>query len=46
MTSPKTLLDKLWAEHLVSPLGAADSLLLIDRVWLHERTGAVALRGL
>jgi 3-isopropylmalate/(R)-2-methylmalate dehydratase large subunit len=46
VTSPKTLLDKLWAEHLVSPLGAADSLLLIDRVWLHERTGAVALRGL
>ncbi len=46
MTPPGTLFDILWGEHLVSPLGGADSLILIDRIWLHERTGAVALRGL
>jgi 3-isopropylmalate/(R)-2-methylmalate dehydratase large subunit len=45
-TPPRTLFEKVWAQHLVAPLGGAESLILIDRIWLHERTGAVALRGL
>jgi 3-isopropylmalate/(R)-2-methylmalate dehydratase large subunit len=43
---PMTLVDKLWRDHTVSDLGAAASLLLIDRVMLHERTGGVALKSL
>ena len=42
----RTLFDKIWSQHLVAPLPEGDSLILIDRVWLHERTGAVALRSL
>ena len=40
----QTLFDKLWTLHEVKPLGAGESLLYIDRVFLHERTGAVALQ--
>jgi 3-isopropylmalate/(R)-2-methylmalate dehydratase large subunit len=42
----ETLFDKIWRQHLVTPLPGGDSLILIDRIWLHERTGAVALRSL
>jgi 3-isopropylmalate/(R)-2-methylmalate dehydratase large subunit len=41
-----TLLDKLWAQHRVADLGDGESLLYIDRVFLHERTGSIALQGL
>jgi 3-isopropylmalate/(R)-2-methylmalate dehydratase large subunit len=40
----KTLFDKLWEAHEICSLDEQDSLLLIDRVFLHERTGAVALQ--
>ena len=43
---PRTLIDKLWDEHLVADLGDGINLLHIDRVFLHERSGAVALRNL
>jgi 3-isopropylmalate/(R)-2-methylmalate dehydratase large subunit len=43
---PTTLFEKIWSQHLVAPLGATEHLVLIDRIWLHERTGAVALRSL
>jgi 3-isopropylmalate/(R)-2-methylmalate dehydratase large subunit len=43
---PQTLFDKIWAQHLIAPLQGAGALVLIDRVWLHERTGAVALQSL
>ncbi len=43
---PSTLFDKIWSAHVIAPLRGADALLLIDRIWLHERTGAVALRSL
>ncbi len=43
---PATLFDKIWSAHVIAPLRGADALLLIDRIWLHERTGAVALRSL
>jgi len=43
---PKTLFDKLWELHEVRPLGGDESLLATDRVFLHERTGAIALQTL
>ncbi|MFO1356762.1 MAG: 3-isopropylmalate dehydratase large subunit [Gammaproteobacteria bacterium] len=42
----RTIIDKLWDEHLVADLGNGASLLYIDRVFLHERTGSVALKEL
>lgn len=41
----KTLFDKLWDQHLIEEDGET-SLLAIDRILLHERTGGVALQGL
>ena len=43
---PSTLLDKLWNLHEIAGLGGRDSLIHVDRVFLHERTGSIALRGL
>ena len=43
---PETLFDKLWHEHEVRRLSETRSLIYIDRVFLHERTGSVALAGL
>ena len=40
----RTLFDKLWALHEVQNLGGSVSLIAIDRVFLHERTGSVALK--
>ncbi len=42
----RTIIDKLWDAHAVADLGDGTSLLYIDRVFLHERTGSVALKGL
>lgn len=42
----RTLFDKLWASHLVRELEDGAALIAIDRVFLHERTGAVALKSL
>jgi 3-isopropylmalate/(R)-2-methylmalate dehydratase large subunit len=44
--TPRTLVDKLWDAHTVAELGNGASLLAIDRIMLHERTGGVALRSL
>jgi len=44
--APSTLLDKIWAAHLVRALPGGLSLLAIDRVFLHERTGSIALKSL
>jgi len=43
---PRTLIDKLWDEHTISDLGDGATLLYIDRIFLHERTGSVSLKGL
>jgi 3-isopropylmalate/(R)-2-methylmalate dehydratase large subunit len=43
---PRTLFDKTWTDHVVAELGGDTSLIAIDRVLLHERTGAIALREL
>lgn len=44
--APKTLFEKLWDTHVVADLGDNTSLLYIDRVFIHERTGSVALQSL
>jgi 3-isopropylmalate/(R)-2-methylmalate dehydratase large subunit len=41
-----TIIEKLWNEHLIADLGDGTSLIYIDRVFLHERTGSVALKSL
>ena len=41
-----TLLDKLWAAHRIAALPGGAELIAIDRVFLHERTGAAALNSL
>jgi len=43
---PRTLFDKLWNSHRVRELGEGVALLAIDRIFLHERTGSVALKSL
>jgi len=40
-----TIFDKIWRDHLVSESGD-QGLLAIDRIFLHERTGSIALKGL
>lgn len=44
--APRTLFARLWDGHRVAPLGPGEDLIAIDRVFLHERTGSVALRSL
>ena len=46
MAEPSTLFAKLWKPHVVATLGGREDLVAIDRVFLHERTGSVALRSL
>jgi len=42
----KTLFDKLWDGHRVMTPEGGDDLIAIDRVFLHERTGSVALESI
>ena len=42
----RTLFDKLWANHCIGVDADGESLLYIDRVCLHERTGSIALAAL
>ena len=42
----KTLFDKIWDAHLVRELEDGSSLVYLDRVFIHERTGSVALTSL
>ena len=46
MTGAATLFAKIWDAHAIAPLADGGALVLVDRVLLHERTGAVALEGL
>lgn len=41
-----TLFEKLWRQHEISQLNDTKSLLYIDRIFLHERTGSFALTSL
>ncbi len=42
----RTLVEKIWADHAVRDLGDGATLIYIDRVFLHERTGSIALKSL
>jgi 3-isopropylmalate/(R)-2-methylmalate dehydratase large subunit len=42
----KTLFDKIWDAHVVVDLGGDNALIAVDRIFLHERTGAAALRSM
>jgi 3-isopropylmalate/(R)-2-methylmalate dehydratase large subunit len=44
--TPRSLFDKVWSDHVVADLGGDTTLVAIDRILLHERTGAIALREL
>jgi 3-isopropylmalate/(R)-2-methylmalate dehydratase large subunit len=46
MRVPTTLFEKIWREHLIADLAGDDALVLVDRIFLHERMGAVALESL
>ncbi|OYY72796.1 3-isopropylmalate dehydratase large subunit [Sphingomonas sp. 28-63-12] len=46
LAEPRTLFAKLWDAHIVASLAPGEDLIAIDRVFLHERTGSVALRSL
>jgi 3-isopropylmalate/(R)-2-methylmalate dehydratase large subunit len=43
---PRTLFDKIWTTHAVRDLGNGVALIAIDRIFLHERTGSIALKSL
>ncbi len=40
---PQTLLDKLWAQHVVKRLSAAEDLIHVDRFFLHDLSGLIAI---
>jgi 3-isopropylmalate/(R)-2-methylmalate dehydratase large subunit len=46
MSEPRTLVDKIWQAHSVGATASGTTLLAIDRVFLHERTGASALKSM
>lgn len=42
----QTLFDKIWDSHVIIDLGGGSALIAIDRIFLHERTGAAALKSM
>ncbi len=44
--APLTFFDKVWRDHRVRDLGDGLALVYVDRVLLHELSGAIALEGL
>ncbi len=46
MCMASTLFDKIWDSHRISHIDDGSELIYVDRVFLHERTGAVALQSL
>ena len=42
----RTLFAKIWDAHVVADLGGDNALIAVDRVFLHERTGAAALNAM
>jgi 3-isopropylmalate/(R)-2-methylmalate dehydratase large subunit len=44
--APASLFDKIWAQHRVRELPGGAALVAIDRIFLHERTGSIALKSL
>ena len=46
LPAPRSVIAKIWDAHAVADLGHGQTLLHIDRVFLHERTGPALLAGL
>lgn len=46
MKAAWTAAEKIWNDHLVAEIDSETSLLHLDRIFLHERSGPFALRGL
>ena len=44
--APRTIVDKIWDGHEIADLGGGQSLLHVDRIFLHERMGPALLAGL
>jgi 3-isopropylmalate/(R)-2-methylmalate dehydratase large subunit len=44
--SGRSIVGKIWDEHVVADLGGGQALLHVDRIFLHERTGPQALAAL
>lgn len=42
----QSLFEKLWSHHVIADLGDGAALVSIDRIFLHERTGGIALISL
>jgi 3-isopropylmalate/(R)-2-methylmalate dehydratase large subunit len=43
---PRTVFDKIWDNHVVTEIDDETTLLYIDRIFLHEKSGAFALTSL
>jgi 3-isopropylmalate/(R)-2-methylmalate dehydratase large subunit len=43
---PQTLLDKLWSQHVVKRLSTAEDLIHVDRFFLHDLSGLIAIPDL
>jgi 3-isopropylmalate/(R)-2-methylmalate dehydratase large subunit len=43
---PQSLLDKLWSQHVVKRLSAAEDLIHVDRFFLHDLSGLIAIPDL
>ena len=46
MSTPTTFFEKVWRDHVIADLGDDAALLQIDRLFLHEMSGSVAIRQL
>lgn len=46
MASGGTFFEKVWNEHVIADLGEDTCLLQVDRLFLHEMSGSVAIRAL
>lgn len=46
LVEPRTSFRKIWDQHVIAELPGDTTLVAIDRVFLHERTGAAALGSL
>lgn len=46
LAEPRTLFAKIWDQHRIADLSGGAALIAIDRIFLHERTGAAALNSL
>lgn len=42
----QTIIEKIWDAHSVADLEDGSHLIYVDRVFFHERTGSIALKGL